>query len=188
MRKSVQALVFGLTRHVAMATVFFPIVAGAAPAGEQPCLYPGKLVPISGKILTNAVAPGETLGVLVANIDGSIKLKCGLQGRAFFNADSTLGGFVHTLVCDDAVLAENGVDMIHSQAVSVTHFDGPPNVVSCGIPGVELQSGTFREVSYPQSGRGLLSPTGGGRLDIDGVTNCAGGIEMKYRGEVCLVR
>lgn len=187
MSKVVAARMDALVQCTAVAVAIFVIGSGTASADELPCLRPGKLIPISGKIFNNALGPADTLGTLVANLDGT-KLKCGLHGKAYFNADSTFGGFTHTLVCDDSVPAENRVDTIHTQAVSLTRFDGAPNFASCGIPGVDLQYGSFREISEPQSGRGILSPTGGGRLAIEGTINCAGAVDMKYTGHVCVVR
>lgn len=171
-----------------LAAAVFAVTSGAASAEERPCEAPGRLVPIAGKIVTNSLGPGDTLGTLQGNLPASKKLKCGIQGKAFMNPDGSFGGFTHSLVCDDAVPAENGVEMIHSQAVAISRFDGLPNFSSCGIPGMDLQYGTFRETSDPQSGRGIFSPTGGGRLYIEGTVNCAGAVDMSFIGQVCLVR
>lgn len=186
MNKEIPALVNSLMRGATLmaATAALTLASGAASAQELPCEAPGQLVPISGKILTNALGPGDTLGVLSGSADG-IKLKCGIQGKAFFNPDGTFGGFTHTIVCDDVASAPYGSEKIHSQAVSISRFSSAPDFRSCGIPGLEY--GSFTEVSDPQSGRGIFSPTGGGRLYIDGTVNCAGAVDMKFSGKVCLV-
>lgn len=186
MNKELPALVNSLVRSatlIATATAF-TVASGAAGAQELPCEAPGRLVPISGKIGTNALGPGDTLGVLTGKIDGVPNLKCGIQGKAFFNPDGTFGGFTHTIVCDDVAPVQYGSDRIHSQAVSISRFASVPDFRSCGIPGLEY--GSFSEVSDPQSGRGIFSPAGGGRLYIDGTVNCAGAVDMKFTGKVCL--
>lgn len=180
------ALVNSLIRGMAVAAVAaLAIASGAASADELPCEAPARLVPISGRILTNALGPGDTLGVLAGKIEGLPSLKCGIQGKAFFNPDGSFGGFTHTLVCDDVAPAQYGGEKIHSQAVSISRFSSVPDFRSCGIPGLEY--GSFTEISDPQSGRGIFSPTGGGRLYIDGTVNCAGAVDMKFTGKVCLV-
>ncbi|NMF89133.1 hypothetical protein [Aromatoleum petrolei] len=186
MKKKNPALVYSLIRGATAAAVaVLALASGAASADELPCEAPGRLVPISGKILTNALGPGDTLGVLAGKIDGMPSLKCGIHGKAFFNPDGSFGGFTHTLVCDDVVPAQYGGERIHTQAVSISRFSSVPDFRSCGIPGLEF--GSFTEVSDPQSGRGIFSPTGGGRLYIDGTVNCAGAVDMKFTGKVCLV-
>lgn len=176
-------------RHIAL----LGLLAALGPAAhaqsippEQPCLSPAKLMPIAGKIHSNSLNAGETLGTMSANIDGQAKLKCAMQGKAFM-AGMTLAGFQHVAVCDDDARAENGVDRVHSQVATLTLFDGIPDLHSCGIPGMDLQYGTFREVSYPQSGRGIFASGGGGRIVIEGELNCAGAVEMKYAGHVCVI-
>jgi len=166
----------------------FTVIASPARADERPCEPPGVLKRISGKIFNNAIGPGDTLGTVHGAIGTSTKLKCGIQGKASFNPDGSFGGFTHTIVCDDSVAFGTSGDTIHSQIVAETNFAGVPNFQSCGIPGVDLDFGTFRELSFPLSGRGIFSPTGGGRLVIDGTLNCAGAIDMKFSGEVCVVR
>ncbi|NMG74548.1 hypothetical protein GPA25_07215 [Aromatoleum diolicum] len=172
----------------AVALAALALVPGAASADERPCEAPGKLVPIAGKILNNSLGPGDTLGTLQGTLAGSKKLKCGIHGKAFLNPDGSFGGFTHSVVCDDTLQAENAVDSIHSQVISISRFDGLPNFGSCGIPGMDLQYGSFREISDPQAGRGQFSPTGGGRLYIEGTINCAGAVDMSFTGHVCLVR
>jgi hypothetical protein len=167
------------------ATVAFTVSSGAARAEERPCESPGKLVRISGTIMNNALGPGETLGTIQAHLVGSKKMECGIHGVAHFNPDGTFG-FTHSIVCDDRVRVENSTDTIHSQIVSLTHFDGVPDFHSCGVPGMEF--GTFRDISEPQSGRGIFSPTGGGQLFIEGTVNCAGAVDMSFFGDVCVVR
>lgn len=185
MKNEIPALKNSLIRcaTVMAAATVLAVTSGAASAEERPCM--GRLAPISGKILTNALGPGDTLGTLAGNLDGT-KLKCGIQGKAFFNPDGSFGGFTHSLVCDDVAPAYYGGETIHSQVISISRFDGPPDFRSCGIPGLEY--GTFREISEPQSGRGIFSASGGGRLHIEGTVNCAGAVDMKYEGYVCLVR
>lgn len=173
-----------LRTAVAAAAVAVLAAAGSpASAQEQSCQ--GRLAPISGKIMTNALGPGDTLGTLSGTVDGKLKLKCGIQGKAFFNPDGSFGGFTHTLVCDDSISVFG--QTVHSQVVSISRYDGAPNFASCGIPGMDLQYGTFREISEPQSGRGIFSPTGGGRLEVEGTVNCVGAVDMKVSGEVCVV-
>jgi len=190
MNKEIPTRMNSLIRCTAVvaATAVFAVTPGAASAEERPCEAPGRLVPIAGKIVTNSLGPADTLGTLQGILAGSKKLKCGIHGKAFLNPDGSFGGFTHSLVCDDDALAENAADTIHSQVVSLSRFDGLPNFNSCGIPGMDLQYGTFREVSDPQAGRGIFSPTGGGRLSIDGTVNCAGAVDMSFTGQVCLVR
>ena len=171
----------------AVVTAILVTAAGSVGAEERPCVAPGRLVPIAGKVLNNSVGTGESLGTLHGTIDGSRKLKCGIHGKPFFNPDGSFAGFTHSLVCDDTVIAENGVDTIHSQVVSISRFIAPPSFRSCGIPGLDLNYGAFREISEPQSGRGIFSPSGGGRLLIDGVVNCAGAIDMNFAGEICVM-
>ena len=184
MKKQNPALANSLIRGAAVAAMaVLALASGAASAEELPCQ--GRLVPIKGKIATNALGPGETLGVLAGNIDEQLKLKCGIQGKAFFNPDGSFGGFTHTLVCDDSVSVYG--QTVHSQAVSISRYDGMPQFQSCGIPGMDLQYGSFREISDPQSGRGIFSPTGGGRLYVEGTVNCAGAVDMKVTGQVCVV-
>lgn len=160
---------------------------GAAQAQELPCEPPAELMAVSGKILNNQLSPGETLGVGTAVLARSGTYNCSLQGRGFLNSDGSFGGFVHTIVCGDRYKLQDG-NTIHSQIVTLSRFDGAPAFQSCGIPGVDPDYGSFREVSYPQSGRGRFSPTGGGRLFIEGTVNCAGAVEMQYSGEVCVRR
>lgn len=184
MKKKNPALVYSLIRGITAAAVaVLALASGAASADERAC--EGRLAPINGKIVTNALGPGETLGVLAGTLDGQLKLKCGIQGRAFFNPDGTFGGFTHTLVCDDTVSALG--QTLHSQIVAISRYDGMPQFRSCGIPGVDLQYGSFREITEPQSGRGIFAPAGGGRLQVEGTVNCAGAVDMKVSGEVCVV-
>ncbi|MCC4114417.1 hypothetical protein LLG90_03525 [Aromatoleum toluclasticum] len=166
----------------AVAVAALALVSGAASADVRVC--EGRLAPISGKITTNAIGPGETLGVLAGTVDEQLKLKCGIQGKAFFNPDGTFGGFTHTLVCGDAISVFG--QTVHSQVVAISRYDGMPDFTSCGIPGMDLQYGSFREITEPQSGRGIFSPTGGGRLEVDGTVNCVGAVDMKISGQVCL--
>ena len=184
MNKEHSGLVKSLVRGAAAATVaVLALSSGAASAEELACQ--GRLAPISGKITTNAIGPGETLGVLAGKIDDKLKLNCGIQGKAFFNPDGSFGGFRHTLVCSDTI-SEFG-QTVHSQVVALSRYDGMPQFTSCGIPGMDLQYGSFREITEPQSGRGIFAPTGGGRLEVEGTVNCAGAVDMKIAGEVCLV-
>lgn len=184
MNKENPALVNSLVRGAVVAAVAaVALVSGAASAEERACQ--GRLAPISGKIATNAIGPGETLGVLAGTVDGELKLKCGIQGKAFFNPDGTFGGFAHTLVCGDTISAFG--QTVHSQIVALSRYDGMPQFQSCGIPGMDLQYGSFREITEPQSGRGIFAPTGGGRLEVEGTVNCAGAVDMKIEGEVCVV-
>lgn len=176
--------------RMAMATVAVALLATAASsagAQEQPCEPPDRLVRISGKIANNLLGPGETLGSGTAIVARHGKMHCGVQGRGFLDPDGSFGGFVHTVVCDDEFRLDSG-DIIHSQLISITRFEGIPDFQSCGIPGLDLEFGTFRDISHPQSGRGMFSATGGGTIVIDGTVNCAGAIDMKYQGEVCVVR
>jgi len=174
-----------LARSVAAWTTAFGL--GAAQAQELPCEPPAEPMGVSGKIFSNQISPGETLGVGSAVLARSGTYNCSLQGRGFLNPDGSFGGFVHTIVCGDRYKLEDG-NSVHSQIVTLSRFDGAPAFQSCGIPGVDAQFGSFREISYPQSGRGRFSPTGGGRLVIDGTLNCAGAVEMQYSGEVCVRR
>lgn len=157
-----------------------------APPAEKPCQAPAELMGISGKIFNNQIAPGETLGVGSAVLARSATLNCSLQGRAFFE-NGAFAGFRHTIVCGDRYKLADG-DTVHSQIDALSFFEGMPAFQSCGIPGVDPEYGSFREISYPQSGRGRFSPTGGGRLFIEGTVNCAGAVEIKYSGEVCVRR
>lgn len=184
MIKEFPALVHSLARGLSLtaAATVLALAAGAASAEELACA--GRLAPISGKIATNAIGPGDTLGTLSGTVDGKLKLKCGIQGKAFFNPDGTFGGFTHTLVCDDSISAFG--QTLHSQVVAISRYDGMPDLNSCGIPGMDLQYGSFREITEPQSGRGIFSPTGGGRLYVEGTVNCVGAVDMKVSGEVCL--
>ena len=177
-------LVNSMVRGAAAATIAaLALASGAASAEERACQ--GRLAPISAKVTTNAIGPGDTLGVLAGKIDDRLKLNCGIQGKAFFNPDGTFGGFTHTLVCGDSI-SEFG-QTVHSQIVATSRYDGMPQFTSCGIPGMDLQYGSFREITEPQSGRGIFSPTGGGRLEVEGTVNCAGAVDMKIEGDVCLV-
>ncbi|HJV24240.1 MAG TPA: hypothetical protein VJ673_01080 [Aromatoleum sp.] len=184
MRRTKSALVNSSLQFSLLAALALPSLA--AHADPLPCQ--GRLASISGKIMTNSMAGGESLGILQGTVDGWNKLKCGINGKPRFNDDGSFAGFTHSLVCDDTVISENRIDTIHSQVISNSRFDGVPSFRSCGIPGMDLTYGAFREISEPQSGRGIFSPTGGGRLVIDGVVNCAGAVDMKFTGEVCLVR
>lgn len=178
-----------VARHAASLAAAAVLAANTSvvQAQERPCEAPGALTRISGKISNNVITPAETLGIGSTLIVGRGKMTCGLQGRAFLDPDGSFGGFVHTIVCDDSVPTEGG-DMIHSQIVAVTRFDGIPDFQSCGIPGVDANFGSFREISEPQSGRGIFSPTGGGRIFVEGTLNCAGMIDLTYNGEACVIR
>lgn len=158
---------------------------GIAHAQEQACAPPGVLTRVSGSFSNNAISPGETLGSGSVMVVGHQKMTCGLKGTAFLR-DGTLGGFVHTIVCDDEARSESG-ETVHSQVVSVSRFDGIPDFQSCGIPGVDATFGSFREISEPQSGRGIFSPTGGGRTSVSGTINCAGSVELTFSGEACVI-
>jgi hypothetical protein len=159
---------------------------GIAHAQEQACAPPGVLTRVSGSFTNNAISPGETLGSGSVVLADYQTMTCGLKGTAFLSPDGALGGFVHTIVCDDEAPSESG-ETVHSQVVSVSRLDGAPDFQSCGIPGVDATFGSFREISEPQSGRGIFSPTGGGRTSVRGTINCAGSVELTFRGDVCVI-
>lgn len=176
-----------LARPLAAVAVVLALGTAQAqvPSPEKPCEAPGELIGVSGKIFSNQISPGETLGVGTAVLSRSGSYNCSLQGRAFFNEDRSFGGFNHTIVCGDRYKLADG-NTVHSQIDTLSVFEGAPALRSCGVPGVDPDYGSFREVSFPQSGRGRF--TGGGRLVIDGTINCAGAVEMQYSGEVCVRR
>lgn len=161
-------------------------------AEELPCEAPGELVRVAGKIRSNAFESGETLGVFPLSLpprrSPPLRLECGINGKPVADQSRRVVGFVHTIVCNDSVRIGRAGLSVHSQMVTHSHFDGLPDFRTCGVPGVDPDYGTFREISEPQSGRGIFSPTGGGRLFIEGQVNCAGAVDMRYRGEVCVVR
>ncbi len=170
-----------------IAAAAMALALGSAQAQERPCEAPAELIGVSGKIFSNQLSPGETLGVGSAVLSRSGSFNCSLHGRAFFNEDRSFGGFNHIIVCADRYKLADG-NTVHSQIDTLSVFESPPAFRSCGVPGVDPDFGSFREVSYPQSGRGRFSPTGGGRLVIDGTVNCAGAVEMQYSGQVCVRR
>lgn len=174
-----------LSRPIAAAAL--ALALGTAQAQERACEPPAELIGVSGKIFSNQIVPGETLGVGTAVLSRSGSYNCSLQGRAFFNPDGSLGGFNHIIVCADRYKQADGT-IVHSQINTLSFFERAPAFQSCGLPGVDPDFGSFREVSYPQSGRGRFSPTGGGHLVIDGTVNCAGAVEMQYTGAVCVRR
>lgn len=171
----------------AVAAAAMALALGPAQAQEKACEPPAELMGVSGKIYSNQLSPGETLGVGTAVLSRGGSYNCSLQGRAFFNPDGSFGGFNHIIVCGDRYKLADG-NIVHSQIDTLSVFESPPAFRSCGVPGVDPDFGSFREVSYPQSGRGRFSPTGGGRLVIDGTVNCAGAVEMQYTGQVCVRR
>ncbi len=170
-----------------VAAAAMALMLGTAQAQEKTCEPPFELMGVSGKIFSNQLSPGETLGVGTAVLSRGGSFNCSLQGRAFYNPDGSFGGFNHTIVCGDRFKLADG-NTVHSQIDTLSFFERPPAFRSCGVPGVDPDFGSFREVSFPQSGRGRYSPTGGGHLVIDGTVNCAGAVEMQYSGEVCVRR
>ena len=158
-----------------------------AQAEPLPCEPPGRLVRIVGKIFNNALNPEETLGVARARIARGRTLHCGVHGQAKLSPAGALEGFIHQLVCDDRVPVPGSAETIHSQLTLDSHFDGVPAFEPCGMPGVNVSHGSFQEISYPEAGRGIFSTSGGGTVWIRGTLDCAGAINMRFSGKVCLI-
>ncbi len=161
-------------------TIGVPSVVSAAP--PLLCAPGSQVATVQGKIQNNAIAPGETLGVVALNVlDTRQRLKCGIHGVA--TADGS--GFTHTLVCDDEIPVALGTSL-HSQVTLDTRFVAPPLLQPCGPSG--LVYGSFKEISdpVPGTGRGLFAATGGGRIFVEGTINCAAAIDMKFHGSICV--
>lgn len=161
-------------------------------AADEPKECLGTLVPVQGKIFNNALGPGETLGVIHLNlktVPRETKIKCGLNGVSYFgeqdpaNPLSALPRFTHRMVCDDIVAIPGSSYTIHSQGILDTHFIDYVQEEDCG--GSKF-SFTFKEISYPQSGRGIFAPGGGGTIVIEGNFSCSGLIDMTFSGDACL--
>src|SRR3569833_3460431 len=81
---------------------------------------------VQGTMKTNAVAPGETLGVAQLVVQGTCMLRCGLHGLA-----TGPTGFTHTLVCDDNAAVANSTDTVHSQMITSSQIVQPTAFQAC---------------------------------------------------------
>ena len=175
-----------------ISTALLILGTGAAIAADEPKECLGTLVSAKGKILNNALSPGDTLGVVHLKLKATpekIKMKCGVHGIAYFgdqdptNPLSFLPRFTHRIVCNDTVAVPGTNDTIHSQAILDSHFAQYIPGQDCGN---STNAASFKEISFPQSGRGVFAEKGGGALEIEGEVLCSGAINMKFSGQVCL--
>jgi hypothetical protein len=143
---------------------------------------------LKGKIFTNAVSPGTTLGTAHLKLLNGKSPKCGIMGSGGVGLDGTVH-FVHQLVCDDSLSVTNPytgrVETVHSQLTLNSSGTGAfhacvPNVPEAG------SYGTFDETSTPVSGRGMFQGVTAGLMNTRGTINCQFGIDMEFEGEVCL--
>lgn len=151
----------------------------------------GNRVSVKGKIFNNGQIPGSlfsTLGVVALNGGDPIgKMKCGIVGIPGAVTDPNFPlVFTHTISCDDAGSLFPGGPATHSQLTFDTKGTFTQYPEYC--PGGGGISAPFIEYSAPKvgSGRGVFTNTLGGLLTIEGTINCAGTIDMKFSGEVCL--
>jgi len=142
-----------MTRCLAL-TFLTALSCGTVQAVGNNCPSGTAATRITGKITNNAIAPGSTLGVAAVNLDGNIKLKCGVMGQGGVDATGAIQ-FVHTLVCDDQVATFNPytgtTENVHSQITLLT--TGSATTTAC-VPGVPQagSSGTFYESSSRSQG------------------------------------
>ena len=155
-----------------------PTMADSDPA----CPANTRAAHVQGTMKTNAVAPGETLGVAQLVVQGAGMLRCGLHGLA-----TGPTGFTHTLVCDDNAAVANSTDTVHSQLITSSQFVPPTAFQACATPAGAIQ-GSFNEISDPFFGRGAFSSAGGGRIYAQGSINCAGAVDITLSGTVCLAK
>lgn len=174
---------------IGVGTALFGLLPNLAPAAVS-CPAGELQVPVSGKILNNAVQPGTTLGTVHLTLGADKKtatsLKCGILGSGGVGPDGSIN-FVHTFVCDDQVSLAPGL-AVHSQLSLNT--SGTANAQACPAgyfpPGAT--SGGFTETStpIPGTGRGIFTNVTAGEINVDGTINCAFAIDMKFSGAVCL--
>ena len=161
----------------------------------------GTSFPVKGKIVNNLQPPGaiSTLGSMKIKVGTMAKMNCGLLGQPAASTTPPLEGgiaFTHTISCDDEVPVNHplfGEITSHSQLTLDTQgqlFD----IIPCnGMDGSAGVSASFIEVSRPQSfmggssGRGLFTGVTEGEITIEGTINCAGAVDMKFEGQICLI-
>ncbi|WP_207063515.1 hypothetical protein [Motiliproteus sp. SC1-56] len=172
-----QPAMLGAALVLGLATM--PLNAAPLQCGEDEHLTRAK-----GKILTNAVDPGTTLGTVHLILEKR-RLKCGILGQG--GAANGTANFIHTLVCDDAFESPLTGDVIHSQISLAT--SGVTNFQTCppGFP-PSSATGTFTETStpIPGTGRGIFEGLATGNLEIEGTLNCLFSLDMEFEGAFCL--
>ena len=159
----------------------------------------GILVNVRGKIVNNLQAGGafSTLGVVHLIMDNIGKMKCGIVGESAapqVPANQGGVGFVHTISCDDNVMLNvpgSGQMIAHSQLTLDTQGVIAPQFCN-GVDTSNGIFGTFSETSVPKTvmgnstGRGVFTSVTEGQINIQGSVNCAGSVDMHFRGYVCL--
>jgi len=151
-------------------------------------------LPAEGKITNNAQLGGNTMGVVALKLHGK-KLKCALIGVA---QPVIPGGpnYLHTLVCDNKA----SFDEAQSQVTLKTWFVSEPEMTGGCVEGNPSgpASFSFEETSIPDpsTARGEFIGIDGvdypsqitgtdSYITITGDYNCAGGITMKFDGQLC---
>ena len=158
----------------------------ASPAWADECLK------AKGNIANNAQAGGVTLGVATLKL-GDENFKCAVSGDPQLsdpNAFPPQPNYRHTLVCDDKV----GAGEPQSQITFNTFFASEPvNTSDCDMYNpFGPHSFTFEELSIPDpaTARGAfvgVDPSMSS-ITITGDYNCSGGINMKFKGEMCFIK
>lgn len=177
-----------IKNHLSFATVSVLVALGGQAQAASMCPADTTPLVLKGKIFTNAVSPGTTLGTAHLKLLNGKSPKCGIMGSGGVGLDGTVH-FVHQLVCDDSLSVTNPytgrVETVHSQLTLNSSGTGAfhacvPNVPEAG------SYGTFDETSTPVSGRGMFQGVTAGLMNTRGTINCQFGIDMEFEGEVCL--
>ena len=149
----------------------------------------------SGKIVNNAQPGNITQGVIALTL-GKQKLKCALIGVPQQEEEGE-PNYLHTLVCDNKALP----DEAQSQLTLKTWFASEPELTGFCIDDNPFGpvSFSFEEISIPDpsTARGEFIGINGvdypseitstdSYITITGNYNCAGGITMKFNGQLCI--
>ena len=125
---------------------------------------------------------GSGLGALADEVAGSVRFPFGeLPGFPI----SSVSGHAGEVVVGDLIA--------HSQLTLGTQGQLSDIQFCNGVDGSGGVSASFVEVSTPQAGlggstgRGLFTGVTEGEIIIEGTINCVGSIDMKFRGEICLL-
>lgn len=154
-----------------------------------------------GKITNNIQPDGNTMGVVALNLGGK-KLKCALIGdlqdqpKFGIIEDEPKPNYLHTLVCDNKALLNDAQSQVtlktwfvsEAEVTGICDEGNPSGPYSfsfeeISIPDPSTARGEFigiDGVDYPSEITGTYS-----YITITGDYNCAGGITMKFDGQLC---
>lgn len=171
--------------------IIFVLVALAG-HGHAASMCPADTTPlkVKGKIFTQAVSSGTSLGTAQLKLSNGTSPKCGIMGSGGVGSDGIVK-FVHQLVCDDKFSVDSpytgGSETVHSQLTLNSSGTGAFHVcnrVDESLPPAFY--GTFDEISTPISGGGMFQGVKDGRIATRGTINCLSALDMEFEGEVCL--